>query len=311
MATILISHTAADGTLVDGDTEKGDGTGEILNRYGFRWFRSLRQYGIPQSRDRAPRIVAMEAAADELRAAGHTVDVEVDGQVRSNEVVNAAKHERLEGRRDALAAKGDKLTQEADSLRRASDAMVEHLPLGQPVMPGRRGRAHRNLLERSVTTAIRSAQTAEAARQMPARIEGSRRAEAYKERPDVAARRVERLEAERRGLERRMEGLAAYPAAQSDRLRRQYEGELAVLQERIAGDRAVLDAAREAGTFGRYSKDNVHRDDRVRIRGQWRTVARANGKSVSVTTGYSWTDRYGWEEVKAVSCEHAQDTPDS
>ncbi|MFD7573303.1 hypothetical protein ACFV6U_22675 [Streptomyces sp. NPDC059810] len=108
-----------------------------------------------------------------------------------------------------------------------------------------------------------------------------------------------------------MEGLAAYPAAQSDRLRRQYEGELAVLQERIAGDRAVLDAAREAGTFGRYSKDNVHRDDRVKIRGQWRTVARANGKSVSVTTGYSWTDRYGWEEVKAVSCEHAQDTPDS
>ncbi|MFB8402177.1 hypothetical protein [Streptomyces sp. NPDC055912] len=49
----------------------------------------------------------------------------------------------------------------------------------------------------------------------------------------------------------------------------------------------------------------------MKIRGQWRTVARANGKSVSVTTGYSWTDRYGWEEVKAVSCEHAQDTPDS
>ncbi|MGW6416302.1 DUF3560 domain-containing protein [Streptomyces sp. NPDC055055] len=309
MATILISHTAADGTLVDGDTEKGDGTGEILKRYGFRWFRSLRQYGIPQSRDRAPRVVAMEAAADELRAAGHTVDVEIDGQVRSNEVVNTAKHERLEDRRDALAAKGDKLTREADSLRRASDAMVEHLPLGQPVMPGRRGRAHRNLLERSVTTAIRSAHTAEAARQMPARIEGSRRAEAYKERPDVTARRVERLEAEKRGLERRMEGLSAY--ADSDRLRRQYAGELAVLEERIAGDRAVLDAAREAGTFGRYSKDNVHRDDQVKIRGQWRTVVRANTKSVSVTTGYSWTDRYGWEEVKAVSCEHAQDTPDS
>ncbi|MFD7963763.1 DUF3560 domain-containing protein [Streptomyces zaomyceticus] len=249
MATIVISRTAADGTLVDGDTEKGDGTGDILKRHGFRWFRSLRQYGIPQSRDRAPRVLAIEAAADKLREAGHTVDVEIDGEVRDNVTVNAAKHERLEDRREALAVKGDKLTREAAGLMRASDVMVEHLPLGQPVMPGPRGRAHRNLLERSVTTAIRSAQTADAARQVPARIEGSRRAEAYKERPDVTARRVERLEAEERSLQRRMAGLALYPSANSDRLRRQYEGEIAVLKERIARDRAVLDAAREAGTF--------------------------------------------------------------
>ncbi|WP_327415426.1 DUF3560 domain-containing protein [Streptomyces sp. NBC_01233] len=311
MATIVISHTAPDGTLVDGDTEKGDGTGDILKRYGFRWFRSLRQYGIPQSRDRAPRVVAMEAAADELRAAGHEVTVEIDGEVRDNTTVRAAQHERLEDRREALGAKQEKLTQEAEALRRRSDAMVEHLPLGQPVMPGPRGRAHRNLLERSVDTSIRSALTAQEAERMPARIEGSRRAEAYKERPDVTARRVDRLETELRALDRRMAGLSEH---NSPRLLRQYQGERAVLVERIAGDRAVLDAAREAGTFGRYSKDNVHRDDQVKIRGQWRTVARANGKTVSVTTGYSWTDRYGWEEVRDLRCQHApaaEDTPDN
>ncbi|GGW99958.1 DUF3560 domain-containing protein [Streptomyces chryseus] len=311
MATIQITHTPAEGTLVDGDTERGDGTGDILKRYGFRWFRSLRKYGHPQSRDRAPRVVVMEAAAEELRAAGHTVTVEIAGEVRDNTTVRAAQHERLEDRRAALEAKGEKLTNEAEALRRRSDAMVEHLPLGQPVLPGRRGRAHRNLLDRSINTAIRSAKTAEAAQQMPARIEGSRRAEAYKERPDVTARRVDRLETELRALDRRMAGLKLYASADSDRLRRQYEGERAVLVERIAGDRAVLDAAREAGTFGRYSKDNVHRDDRVKIRGQWRTVVRANGKTVSVTTGYSWTDRYGWEEVKALACDHVQDTPDT
>lgn len=303
MATIEITHTAADGTLVDGDTEKGDGTGDILKRYGFRWFRSLRQYGMPQSRDRAPRVVAIEAAAEELRAAGHTVDVQIGEEVRDNETVRADKHERLEDRRTALEAKGEKLSREADSLMKASDAMVEHLPLGQPVMPGRRGRAHRNLLERSVTTAIKSAQTRQAAEQMPARVEGSRRAEAYKERPDVTARRVDRLEAELRSLDRRMAGLTAHS---SDALRRQYEGERRVLVERIDGDKKVLDEAKAAGTFGQYTKDNVHKGDKVRIRGRWRTVVRANAKTVSVETGHTWTDRYGYEEIRRVHCEHGE-----
>ncbi|MFE3378746.1 DUF3560 domain-containing protein [Streptomyces anulatus] len=311
MATITISHTPTEGTLVDGDTEKGDGTGDILKRFGFTWFRSLRQYGHRNSRDRAPRIVAIEDAAKELREAGHTVTVHVADEVRPNDVVRAAAHERLEDRRTALAAKGDKLTAEAKALYRRSDDMVEHLPVGQPVMPGRRGRAHRKLLDRSIDTAIRGAQTAQEAERMPARIEGSRRAEAYKERPDVTARRIKRQEAELRSLDRRMACLSLYPETGSDVLRRQYEGERKVLEERIAGDRAVLDAAKAAGRYGWYSKDNVHRDDLIRVRGQWRTVVRANVKSATVTTAYSWTDRYGWEEVQDLRCSHTPDTPES
>lgn len=29
---------------------------------------------------------------------------------------------------------------------------------------------------------------------------------------------------------------------------------------------------------------------------------------MSVTTGYSWTDKYGWEEVLGLRCAHAEDT---
>ncbi|WP_284576761.1 DUF3560 domain-containing protein [Streptomyces sp. 2P-4] len=298
MATIEITHTPEDGTLVDGDTVKGDGTGDILKAHGFRWFRSLRQYGIPQSRDRAPRIVAIENAADALRAAGHTVTVDVSTAVRDNATVQDTTHKRLEDRRAALTAKGEKLARTADALYRASDAMVAHLPLGQPVAPGRKGRAHRNLLERSVDTAIRSALTAQEAERMPARVAGSIRAEAEKQRPDVVARRVARREAELRRLDRQMQSLAEHhPEATSGRLYRQYEGQRAELVERIDGDRAVLEQAKQAGTFGRYSKDNVRKGDLVRVRGQWRQVARANAKTVGVTTGYSWTDKYGWEEV--------------
>ncbi|MFE4329654.1 DUF3560 domain-containing protein [Streptomyces sp. NPDC056831] len=306
MAHIDITHTAAEGTLADGG-EKGDGTGDILYANGFRWFRSLRQYGIRSSRDRAPRLVAIERAAEQLREAGHTATVEVEGTVRDNATVRADQHERLEDRRAALEAKGQKLTQEAAALRRRSDEMVEHFPLGQPVGPGARGRAHRKLLNRSIDTAIKSAHTAEEAARMPDRIAGSRRQEAHRERLDVTARRVDRLNAELRSLDRRMDRLSMYPETSSDTLRRQYEGERAVLVERIAGDQAVLDKAKEEGRFGRYSKANVHAGDLVKVRGQWRTVTRANPKTVSVTTGYSWTDKYGWEEVRELRCSHVQD----
>lgn len=43
----------------------------------------------------------------------------------------------------------------------------------------------------------------------------------------------------------------------------------------------------------------------MRIRGQWRKVVRANAKSVSVETGYDWTDRTPWHEVR----DHRPATP--
>jgi hypothetical protein len=300
---IAITHTHQDGTLVDG-TERGDGTAPILKSHGFRWFPSIKQWGIRNSRDQAPRRLTIDAAAQALRAAGHEVKVQLDDTVRDNDTVRADKHERLEGRRAALAAKGERLDAESAALHRYSDALVEHIPMGQPVLPGRRGQAHRNTLDRSINAAIKGAQTARQAEAMPERIAASRAAEARTDRPDVIKRRVDRMEAEVRGINRRLAGLAPGPSL----VREQYEGDLAVLEERIKGDQALLDQATAEGRFGQYSRDNVHRDDLVRIRGQWRQVARANAKTVSVTTGYSWTDKYGWEEVRDLRCSHVEDT---
>lgn len=307
MAHIEITHTHPEGTLADGGA-KGDGTGDILKANGFRWGRSIQCWYVPNSRDRAPRLLALARIEEQLTEAGHTVTVTTDNEVRDNATVRADQHERLEDRRTALETKQDKLTREAAALHARSDAMVEHLPLGQPVMPGRRGRAHRNLLERSVDTAIRGALTQQEADRIPDRIAGSYRQEAHRERPDVTARRVARLEAELRGLDRRMAGLTLRPETDSPRLREQWEGERAVLEERIAGDRAVLDQARAEGRFGLYSKENVHAGDAVKVRGTWRRVVRANANTVSVSTGYSWTDKYGWEEVRDLRCSHTDTT---
>lgn len=310
MSEITITHTPAEGTLAEG-TEKNDGSRPILERYGFRWGRSIRCFFIRNSRDAAPRLVAIDTAAKELRAHGHTVTVEIDGTVRDTATVKAAKHDRLEDRRAALTEKADKLTAQSAALHSVSDAMVEHLPLGQPVFPGARGRSHRKLLERSVTTAIRASQVADEARRMPARIEGSRRQEARREQPDVVARRVARLETDLRRLDRRMAGLTLYPTANSDLLTEQYEGERAVLIERINGDKNVLEQAKADGLFGKYSKANVHKDDRVMIRGEWRQVVRSNLKTVSVTSGYSWVDKYGYEEIRGLACGHSRDADEN
>ncbi|MEK8229359.1 hypothetical protein NKG05_30795 [Oerskovia sp. M15] len=55
--------------------------------------------------------------------------------------------------------------------------------------------------------------------------------------------------------------------------------------EGIRGEQVATGAATD------YGRHNVAKGDAVKIGGYWRRVARANAKTVSVETGYSWTDR--------------------
>ena len=68
MTTLTITHTHTEGTLIDG-TSKGDGTNALLKSAGWRWFRTLGTWGIPNSRDRQPNTHIIDRA----RAAGLTV----------------------------------------------------------------------------------------------------------------------------------------------------------------------------------------------------------------------------------------------
>ena len=78
MADLTITHTHADGTLIDGTT-KGDGTNTILKSVGFRWFRTLGTWGIPHSRDRQPNthiIDRARAALDKASVQPLVIDVD-------------------------------------------------------------------------------------------------------------------------------------------------------------------------------------------------------------------------------------------
>ena len=121
MDTITISHTPADGTLVEG-TSKGDGTNVILKAVGFRWFRTLGMWGGPHSRDRQPNTYTIERARRALTEAGFEVAVELDTGFRDTATVEADKAQRQQDRAEALEAKADRHRDRADAAWEADRA---------------------------------------------------------------------------------------------------------------------------------------------------------------------------------------------
>lgn len=117
--------------------------------------------------------------------------------------------------------------------------------------------------------------------------------------------RIEKLAADIRRLERRLTApvydpdTGYRPATEQEKTARtrHLEPLIAETRDQLAyweGVRAEQVAAGAASDYGRY---NVAKGDAVKIGDTWRRVVRANAKTVSVQTGYSWTDRAPWHSV--------------
>lgn len=147
---IEITHTPEEGTLVNGTT-KGDGTAQILRAHRFRWFPSLRVWGIRGSHDHAPKLHQINSAANALRAAGYQVTVSVDTAPRDIAAAEADRRARMDDRAEALDRKAERRAGEADAHLNAADTIAANRPLGQPILVGhhseRRARADQRRLE--------------------------------------------------------------------------------------------------------------------------------------------------------------------
>lgn len=77
LPTITITHTNADGTLVQG-TQRGDGSRDALRAARLRWSRSLGMWFMPQSRGRAARRARIDQLAAGLRDTGFDVEVQIE-----------------------------------------------------------------------------------------------------------------------------------------------------------------------------------------------------------------------------------------
>lgn len=303
MAELRIVHDHENGTLLEG-SRKGDGVYEIARRHGFSWFPSIKVIGIRGSCDKPAQKWRINAAAEALRAAGHTVTVEIDDEWRPAVEREAARAERVEERVERYDERAGRAAAGAFAARDARRAISDGIPFGQPKMPGHHSyaRACRDE-DRMDALDRRQYAAADKAEHLAGRAEGARRNEAHKHDPRAITRRVEKLQADLRGVQRSLDGyqrqflngqgkvyqVETYPPATGERAERRRD-EAKRLDEEIAHLQGKL---AEHDVWGRK---HFAKGDLVNVGGRWCEVARVNLKSVSVHNRWQWSTAGGRPE---------------
>jgi hypothetical protein len=301
MSELTIRHTSAGGTLIEG-TARGDGSADVLRANGWRWGRSIGTWYVQRSRDRAPDLYRIERSAAALRAAGFTVTVEVDATPRDQVQAEDARAERLEERADALDARAARRAGEARARTDAAHRTMDLIPVGQPILVGHHSeRRHRRDLAR-IDANLRAG--AEAGREAERAAAAAATARAHMDRredPQTVARRIERLAVDLRDVRRKLAGTSRNGMEYGQRAeglhREQLEASAAHLVAQLDHWRQVRADQVAAGDVREWSAVDFEPGDLVLVRGTWRTVARVNRLTVSVETGYSWTDRVEFHRI--------------
>lgn len=295
---ITITHTHEGGTLIGG-SRKGDGVYEILKGlYGnWRYFPSLRQIGIGQSRDKAADTYKIGRAAEALRAAGHEVSVEIDDtQRRDVATIEAERAERAEARAERYSERAERRDTEAHETYARARQMSEAIPFGQPAMPDHhsygRDMSYRRRMGRTYDRAFEGMAEAE---RLAGRAQAAEANQSHRESIPATLRRIAKLEADERRVQRdlagRMDwvddgngGYACKLVQPGPKYRAQLERRAAEFAEQLAYWRGHV-AKAEAEGVKVWSRDDFARDDFALSRGTWYQVQRVNAKSITVMWG--------------------------
>ena len=295
---ITITHTHEGGTLIEGSA-RGDGVYEVLKGLGTSWryFPSLRQIGLGQSRDKSAQTWKINAAAEALRAAGHEVTVQVDeSQRRDVATIEADRAERAEARAERLGERAERTSATANADYARARQMGEAIPFGQPMMPDHhsygRDRRYRDRMGKTYDRAFTGMAEAE---RLAGRAEAAEANQSHRESIPATLRRIAKLEADERGVKRDIAGRLEWVRGDGEdyvqKLVKPSGGYLARLEVRAAELADQLAywrehvAEAEAGGVKVWSKADFTRDDFALSRGTWYQVQRVNAKSVTVMWG--------------------------
>lgn len=304
---LSITHSSEAGTLIEG-TENGDGTNEVLKACGWRWSRNLGLWFVPRSRDAAPKRAVIAATQRALTDAGFEVSVEVDAAPRDQGEAITDRVERSQQREATLRTKAERLRDSATRHDTASDALAESFPAGQPLLVGHRSfRAASRRQDKLHDHARRAVELQRDADRLEAAADAARSSAASVESPHVVARRIDRLGAQVRKIRRNLDSVKDRDGAQYEEYRARVGEELQHLEAQLEHWEQVRAQQVTTGATTNYGKDNVAAGDIVKVRGDWYRVARANAKSVSLKTEYSWVQRTPWHEVQ----DHRPKSPTS
>lgn len=302
--TITISHTAAQGTLVEG-TARGDGSSQVLKTVinshtgrsrAWQWSRNLGKWYVPRSRDARPNMALIEATETALKAAGFDVQTDIDESWRSTAEVEADAVARQERRVQGLDSKARRTAEVAAVAAQRAHDLSARMPLGQPILVDHHSapamtRAYEKIARASRT----SAETSEIAANAAAKANAAKATTPSRYSAGVIRRRLDRLSADLRRWERARDGhtrtvfvdgngvkhlettspaVGAYRDRALEEIRR--------LQDQITYWQAELDNA-AAGGAQLWDATTVFVGDRIRFQStRWAVVARVNAKTVSL-----------------------------
>lgn len=305
---ITITHTAAEGTLIDG-TARGDGTNEILKRLGFRWSSTLGTWYLRGSRDRAPRTETIAGAAEQLRTAGYEVRVDVDSTPRSTAEVEADRRDRAAARIARLSSRAEQAREAEAHAEAKAHEIGQRVPLGQPILVDHYSAGRMRRHYEAVTRAAEQAVEAERrAAELERRTDAARGHDAFRDQPKAVVSRIRALEVQERKTQRAIDGYSnhlgdTFPPAQGE-YRERLIGDLAHVQEQLAHWRSLRSEQVAAGAVFVLDRSRVTKGDLVKYRGRWFAVERVNPKSVSVRTdpAHTWTSTIAYDDIE----EHRQ-----
>lgn len=315
MSELTITHTRADGTLIDG-TSRGDGTGDVLKTHGWRWSRHLGSWYVPQSRDRTAKTRLIDATAAQLRATGFTVTVDIDDQARPTADVVADQDARHADRVTALHAKAQRLhARAADAENRMNHAHNALPPGGEPLEIGHHSEhRHRRAIEKAHDTLGKSVEADRTAREADRRAEVAATTTAHRHNPGVIARRIDKLRADLRRAERARDGhtRTLFTSTQTGHkhvettepatgdYRRQVLDRITELTDQITYWESELAATRAAGVI-LFDATLIRTGDLVCLgRSDWRRVVKVNPKTIACETGLPWPLKTGYDRITAV-----------
>lgn len=312
---LTITHTHEAGTIIEG-TSRGDGTAAILKANRWRWGRSIGAWYVPNSRDRLPQDHIITRTAAALEAAGYELaPLQIDRTHRSTAEVEAGKIARQAARVEALDAKADRENERAQQAWAAHERDVARLPEGgEPIKVGHHSEGrHRRAIDKAHNSARRGVEAHRDAEEAARRANAAAHTTDARYNPVTVANRIDKIGADIRRIERRIVGDTydpekGYRPATADEIERRtlaYSPKLDELRDQLGYWQNVRDEQIANGTATGYGPSTISRGDEVKIRGHWREVARVNPKTVSITTGYSWTDRATYAEIQ----DHRPRTP--
>jgi hypothetical protein len=314
---ITISHTHAAGTLLEG-SRKGDGIYEVLRglRDNWRYFRSIQVLGIGQSRDRNADTYKIKRAAEALRAAGHEVTTEIDEtERRTFAEAEAERNERAEDRAERMAGYAANAAARSEAGFARASQIADMIPMGQPILVGHHSEGrHRRDLARIDAGMRAGVDEGKKAEHYERRAENAETYQAGRESVPVTLRRIAKLEAEERQLQRRLNGTGLAMHGEDEAATGAYAERLKVrlgdIADEVAHWRAVVECQRESGVKI-WSRDDFAKGDFVQFLGGWYEVLRVSAKSVTIpamisdgpivtkaNSRMSWTDTVPYHKVK-------------